>query len=189
LYRLTKNSLVRLKSRWRGNPEDAAVLLPASEEELLALEPGCTYQTDYESVTLTDSEQPPAGFPEDPPTSVVLPENTRTVPPGKTETEPAEKPESKPKNLLEHPRDIAVSGGEHTTMFDCKIRRIGDLRDGGLVEQRSSTTPSSGFAFTKDSRKFRSVAWHSDLVVPKGLVRSVAEDNRLGLIGKSIDQF
>jgi hypothetical protein len=78
----------------------AAYLLELSGAELLNIPSGYRVQTAYENVSLEPLPQPPPGF-------------------------PVEQESGRP--ILDHPRDIPISGGDHQTMFGRKIQSMRDL--------------------------------------------------------------
>jgi hypothetical protein len=95
-------------------------LLSASEEELLSLQAGREFAVGYEDVVVTQGNLPPAGFLGDPVVAAV--ESAGFKP----ET-PLGSGLKKTAGMMDHPRDINVTAGQHNTMFDRKIQKMSDL--------------------------------------------------------------
>ncbi len=95
-------------------------LLNASEQELLALQPGCQFAVGYEDVVVIPSDQPPAGFLGDPA------DIASNISGHSSETQ-FKSGIIATGVVLDHPRDINVTAGQHNTMFDRKIQKMADL--------------------------------------------------------------
>ncbi|MHB1294415.1 MAG: peroxide stress protein YaaA [Anaerolineae bacterium] len=97
----------------------ASQWLQSDEDTLLSLQDGQSVVTDYERVILVKATEPPEGWPreEDPlqPPSLGPEVDTVVIP--------------VPAEISAEPRDIPLTGGEHTCMCGYPVQCIGDLPD------------------------------------------------------------
>lgn len=96
-------------------------LLKISAEELTGIENPKTYITDYEDIVLTPDPIPPPPF--------LSPSEEEPLPSGEEPIHPPQ-PSNEPHEgcvVLQHSREIPITGGDHETIFGRPIHHIRDL--------------------------------------------------------------